>query len=123
MITFLNQETTNVVSFRLEGKITAEDIDKIADVLEPRFNSVENINLYIEIADSFEESFGAILEQGKKSFSVFLPNLGKIKKAAIVSDKSWIKKITDFEGMFVSTKMKGFSMNEKDEAFDWVKSF
>ncbi len=122
MIIFLHQETENVVSFRLEGKITAEDIDKIAGALEPKFNSNEDVNLYIEIADSFEESFGAILEQAKKSLSVFLPNLGKIKKAALITDKSWLRKVADFKDMFFSVDMRGFPMIEKDEAFDWVKS-
>ena len=122
MIDFLHQETETVVSFRLKGKIVAEDIDKIADILEAKFNSENSVNLYIEIDNDLEESFGGILEQAKKAFTVILPNLGKIKKAALVSDKNWLRKITDFKDMFFSMEMRGFSSSEKDEAFDWVKS-
>lgn len=122
MINFLHQETETVVSFRLEGKITAEDIDKIADILEAKFNTEEILNLYIEIDNELEESFGGILEQAKKGFTVILPNLGKIKKSALVSDKNWLRKITDFKDMFFTMEMRGFPSSEKDEAFDWVKS-
>ena len=122
MINFLHQDTTTVVSFRLEGKIVADDIDKIADILEAKFKSEECVNLYIEIDHDLEESFGGILEQAKKGFTVILPNLGKIKKAALVSDKNWLRKITDFKDMFFTMEMRGFPSSEKDEAFDWVKS-
>lgn len=122
MITFLNQELLNIVSFRLEGKISAEDIDEIADILEKKFNSPESVNLYIEIDNDLEESFGGIFEQAKKGFKVILPNLGKIKKAALVSDKDWLRKITSFKDMFFSMEMKGFPSIEKDEAWDWIKS-
>ncbi len=122
MITFLHQDNGNVVSFRLEGKIIAEDIDKIADILEKKFDSEESVNLYIEIDNDLEESFGGVLEQAKKGFTVILPNLGKIKKAALVSDKSWLRKISDFKDMFFTMEMKGFPSIEKDEAFDWVNS-
>lgn len=122
MIIFLNQEIQNLVCFRLEGKISAEDIDEIAEVLEAKFDSEKSINLYIEIDNNLEESFGGIFEQAKKGFTVILPNLGKIKKAALVSDKNWLRKITDFKDMFFSMEMRGFPSVEKDEAFEWVKS-
>lgn len=122
MIDFLHQDTDTVISFRLEGKIVAEDIDKIADLLEAKFDSGESVSLYIEIDNDLEESFGGIFEQAKKAFTVILPNLGKIKKAALVSDKNWLRKITDFKNMFSSMEMRGFPSGEKDAAFDWVKS-
>jgi hypothetical protein len=122
MITLLHQEIGNVVSFRLEGKIDAEDIDKIADILEKKFDSEESVNLYIEIDNDLEESFGGIFEQAKKGFTVILPNLGKIKKAALVSDKGWLRKITDFKDMFFTMEMRGFPSNEKDKAFQWINS-
>lgn len=122
MITFLHQETETVVSFRLEGKIVTEDIDKIADILQEKFNREENVNLYIEIDDDLEESFGGIFEQAKKAFTIILPNLGKIKKVVLVSDKNWLRKITDFKDMFFTMEMRGFPSSEKDEALDWVKS-
>ncbi len=122
MINFLHQEAESVVGFRLEGKIIAEDIDKIADLLQEKFKTDETVNLYIEIDDNLEESFGGILEQAKKGFTVILPNLGKIKKAALISDKSWLRKITDFKDMFVTMEMRGFPSSEKNDAFLWVKS-
>lgn len=120
MITFLETEANEVVSFRLAGTLPAEDIDQIAVVLESKFASEAFVNLYIEIAEDLEESFGAILEHAKVGFSVILPNLGKIKKAALVSDKSWLRKITDFKDMFFSMEMRGFSTVDKSAAIEWI---
>jgi SpoIIAA-like len=122
MITFLNQELSTVIGFRLEGKLSAEDIDRIAEILEQKFDTEESVNLYIEIADDLEESFGAILEHAKVGFTVILPNLGKIEKAALVSDKSWLRNITDFQGMFLSMEIKGFPLDEKEVAVKWINS-
>ncbi|MEZ5425961.1 MAG: STAS/SEC14 domain-containing protein [Pyrinomonadaceae bacterium] len=120
MVNFLHLEIKELLAFHLSGTVSAEDIDLIADSLEEKFDRFDEVNLYIEIDDSLEESFGGILEQAKKGFSVILPNLGKIKKAALVSDKAWLRKITDFKDLFFTMEMKGFSSPEKEEAFKWV---
>ncbi|MCW5958758.1 MAG: STAS/SEC14 domain-containing protein [Pyrinomonadaceae bacterium] len=120
MIAFLHEELPNLVAFRLSGTVSAEDIDQVADRLEKSFDSEEFVNLYVEIDNDLQESFGGISEQAKKGFSVILPNLGKLRKAAVVSDKSWIQKITDFKDMFFSMDMKAFPESESDGAFEWI---
>jgi hypothetical protein len=121
MITFLNHELSFVISFRLEGELSASDIDQVAELLEKKFDSEDSVNLFVEIADDLQESFGAILEHAKVGFTVILPNIGKIKKAALVSDKSWLRNITDFKDMFFSMEIRGFPSIEKDEAIHWVQ--
>ncbi len=121
MIDVFETNNTNLVSFRLSGQIGAEDIDVIADILEKKFDSQEFVDLYIEIADDLEESFGGLFEQAKKGFSVILPNLGKLRKAALVSDKTWLHKVTDFKDIFFSMEMKAFKFPEKEIAREWVE--
>lgn len=120
MITFFAQEQSFVIGFRLEGVLSSEDIDQIAEELLQKFGSEEFVNMFIEIDEDLEESFGAIFEHAKVGFSVILPNLGKIRKAALVSDKSWLRKITDFKDMFFTMEMKAFPMVEKEEAQAWI---
>lgn len=122
MIVFLHEELTNLVAFRLSETVSAEDIDQVADRLEKSFANEDYVNLYVEIDEDLHESVGGILEQAKKGFTVILPNLGKIRRAAVVSDKSWIQKITDFKDMFFSMEMKAFPESSSGEAFVWVSS-
>lgn len=122
MVTFLHEETANMVGFKLQGSITAEDIGIIVDILEKKFESEEKVNLYIEVEEDLDESFGGILEHAKKAFTVVLPNLGKIKKIAMIADKERIQKIMDYKDLFFTIELRGFQSIERESAHDWVKA-
>lgn len=112
-----------MIAVRFKETITAADIDEIADIFEAKLKSSEIVNLYIEVGDSVGETFEGVIEQVKKGFSVILPNLCRIQKAVIVTDKSWLQTAADIKNKLFSIEIKSFPLDEKDEAYEWINSF
>ncbi len=71
--------------------------------------------------DSFEGiEISAIFEEFKYLFEIGISN---IKKAAVVTDKKWVKKIVSIEDkIFKNTEMKCFSIDEQELAIKFLKN-
>jgi hypothetical protein len=47
----------------------------------------------------------------------------KFNRAAVLTDKAWIKLVSEFEGMFIpGLKIKAFGRDQKEEAEEWLSS-
>ena len=68
------------------------------------------------------ESFDGIsLEAFFKDLKFAVSNFGKFDKKAVVTDKSWVKKLGEFsDKLFGSIEIRCFSFEEADKARNWV---
>jgi len=47
----------------------------------------------------------------------------KFNRAAVLTDKTWLKKVSEFEGaLYPDLEIKAFSRDQKAEAEDWLSS-
>jgi hypothetical protein len=108
------------VAYRLEGKITEEEITSVFSIFREKIEQGEKLIVYQEIVSIGGVEFDAMVEKIK-----FLIDFGisHFSKVAVVTQKKWLHKIIDIEDkIFTNVDMKGFSIEEKDKAIEFLKS-
>lgn len=107
----------NVVGFRIDGKINAEDVSRITDVIEARLKRHPKLRVYAEV----KRFSGMSVEAFLKDITFSLRHLKDFEREAIVSDAAWLKKLANIgDRIFPSIEVRHFSVSEKDEALKWI---
>jgi len=117
MVKIIDFENEKVIGMSIDGKIETGDIELVATLCEKKFKKNEKLSIYVEM-----KSFNGIsLEAFFKDLKFGIKNFGKFDKKAVVTDKSWIKKLGNFsDKLFGSIEIKCFSFEEKNEAQKWA---
>ena len=110
----------NRLDIELSGKLNAENMKIALDELVSKSQNIENGKMLYDVIDFHLPSLGAITIE----FSRFPSMLGLMKKfnrAAVLTDKSWLKKVSEFEGaLFPGLEIKAFDRNQRTEAEAWL---
>lgn len=112
----------NRLDIQLSGKLDTEEMKIALDELVSMSENIENGKMLYEIIDFHLPTLGAIVIELSR-----LPSMvGLIKKfdrAAVLTDKAWLKKVSEFEGAFFpDLEIKAFNRNQKEEAEAWLSS-
>ena len=112
----------NRLDIEMSGKLNAEDMKIALDELVSKSKKIENGKMLYEVIDFHLPSLGAI----RIEFSRFPEMLGLMKKfdrAAVLTDKTWLKIVSEFEGaLFPGLEIKAFDIGQKAEAEAWLSS-
>jgi hypothetical protein len=85
-------------------------------------NGIENGTMLYEVGDFKFPSFAAIGVKLSKLPTLF-GFMGKFKKAAVLTDKKWLQKVSEVQGMLIpGLQIKAFSTEEKSAAEAWLTS-
>jgi hypothetical protein len=111
---------TNRLDIEMSGKLNAEDMKIALDEMVSKSKNIENGKMLYDVIDFHLPSLGAITIE----FSRFPSMLGLMKKfnrAAVLTDKAWLKKVSEFEGaLFPGLEVKAFDRDQKAEAEAWL---
>jgi len=112
----------NRLDIELSGKLDTEGMKIALDELVSKSKGMENGKMLYTISDFQIPSLGAIAVELSR-----LPQLfGLIRtfdRAAVLSDKAWIKNMSEFEGaLFPGVEIKAFNLDQKPEAEAWLSS-
>jgi hypothetical protein len=117
MFTLVNGLPEDILGIVVSGKTTEEDYDKLNPLLEKHKAMHGSIKLFVEI-DELNYTAKALWED----FKTGLHYWGDIKMAAIVTDKKWLEKSLETFGLIIpGIKTKGFELQERQKALDWLK--
>lgn len=110
----------NRVDIELSGKLDSDEMKTALDQLVDKSDTIENGTMLYDIIDFQMPSINAIAIELSR-----LPELfGLIKKysrVAVLSDKNWIKKASELEGMLIpGLDIKAFDREQRDEAEKWL---
>jgi hypothetical protein len=120
MLEMIDVGFDKAVAYRLEGKITEEETTSVFSLFKEKIKAGEKLIVYQEIVSIGGVEFDAMVEKFKFLFDFGISHFSKI---AVVTDKKWIHKLVDIEDkIFKNIDMKGFSIEEKDKAIDFLKS-
>ena len=112
----------NRLDIEMSGKLNSEDMKIALDELVSNSKNIENGKMLYEVIDFHFPSLGAIGIE----FSRLPAMLGLMKKfdrAAVLTDKIWLKKVTEFEGaLYPGLEIKAFNIDQKAEAEAWLSS-
>lgn len=110
------------LDIEMSGKLNTEDMKIALDELVSKSENIENGKMLYEVIDFHLPSLGAIgLE-----FSRLPSMLGLMKKfdrAALLTDKTWLKKVSELEGvLYPGLEIRAFNRDQKAEAEAWLSS-
>jgi len=116
----ITKKGTHRLDIELSGKLNSEEMQIALDELVDKSRGIENGKMLYDVIDFHLPSLSAIAIE----FSRLPMMFGFIKKfdrAAVLSDKNWIKKISEFEGMLVpGLEIKTFNRYQKEAAEAWL---
>ena len=96
---------------------------KIAlDELVSRSEKIENGKMLYKVIDFHLPSLGAITIEFFR-FPEMLGLMKKFDRAAVLTDKTWLKTVSELEGVFFpGLEIKAFDRDQKTEAEAWLSS-
>jgi hypothetical protein len=81
---------------------------------------IENGRMLYEVIDFHLPSLAAISIELSR-LPAMLGLMKKFNRAAVLTDKAWLKKISEFEGaLFPGLEIKAFDRDQKAEAEAWL---
>ena len=113
---------TNRLDIEMSGKLNAEDMKIALDELVSKSKNIENGQMLYKIIDFHLPSLGAIGVEFSRLPAMF-GLMKKFDRAAVLTDKTWLKKVSEFEGaLFPGLEIKAFNMSQKADAEAWLSS-
>lgn len=120
MIEIIDIGVENAVAYRVEGKITEEEMISILTLFKEKIEKGEKLIVYQEVVSIGGAELDAMIEKFKFIRDFGISHFGRI---AVVTHKKWLHKIIDLEDkIFRNIDMKGFSFDEKKQAVEFLKN-
>ena len=110
------------LNIEFDGALNSEEMELALDDFISKANGIENGKMLYEIGEFEFPSLAAVGVKLSKLPSLF-GFFGKFKKAAILTDKKWLQKVSEIEGLLIpGLQIKAFSSSEKTAAEDWLST-
>lgn len=110
----------NRVHIEISGKITSEEMRVGIDALIASSDAVTNGEMLCLIHGFELPSLGAFAVELSRLPSLF-GLIRKYDRAAVITDKEWVRKVSEFEGMLIpGFEVKSFALDEKAQAEAWL---
>jgi len=120
MIEMMDIGMADALAYRIEGKITEEDMNTILAIFKEKIEKNQNLIVYQEVVSIGGAEFDAMIEKLKFFLEFGLSHFSRI---AVVTHKKWLHKLVDLEGkLFKGIEMRGFPKEEKDQAIEFLKN-
>jgi hypothetical protein len=113
---------TNRLDIELSGTLNAEEMKIALDELVNKSKDIQNGKMLYTVIDFHLPSLGAIAIEFSRLPSM-LGLLKKFDRAAVLADKTWLKKVSELEAvLYPSLEIRAFDRNQKEEAEAWLAS-
>lgn len=110
----------HVAAFRIAGTLRAEDYDSMIPAIEEKLVHHEKIGIFVDMED-FEDMTGDAIRRDIKYGIDKIGELHRFGRAAIATDKQWIKAATEMADiLFPQLEARVFAVDEKEEALTWA---
>lgn len=113
---------TDRLDIEMSGKLDAEEMKIALDDLVTMSENIDNGKMLYDVIDFHIPSLAAIGIEFSRLPSMF-GLLKKFDRAAVLTDKTWLKKVSELEGaLFPGLEIKAFNRDNKAEAEAWLSS-
>lgn len=120
MLEIIDIGVEKAIAYRLDKKITEDEMASVISMFRRKIDKGEKLIVYQEVAGFGGVEFDAMIEKFKFFKDVGISHFSRI---AVVTHKKWIHQLVDLEGrLFKNIHMKGFSIEEKDKAIEFLKN-
>ena len=119
MLEMIDIGLEKAVAYRLEGKITEDEMLSVLSIFREKIDKGEKLIVYQEVVSIGGAEFDAMIEKFKFFMDVGMSHFSRI---AVVTHKKWLHKLVELEGkLFKNIDMKGFPVEKKDKAIEFLK--
>lgn len=110
----------NRLDIELDGKIDSAEMRAGLDALEELSENMEDGLMLYDIVEFHLPSLEAIVIEISRLPSLF-GLIKKFNKIAVLSDKNWIKKASELEGLLIpGITIKAFDRDQQSDAESWL---
>ena len=118
----ITQNGINRLDIEMSGKLNADEMKTVLDELISKSKNIENGKMLYDVIDYNLPSLGALLIEISRLFEM-LGWMKKFNRAAVLTDKTWLKEASEFEGALIpGLEIKAFDRDQKAEAEAWLSS-
>ena len=122
MLEMIDVGDDRIIAYRFGGKITEEEMTSVLDVFREKIEKGEKLFVYQEVVSIGGAEVDAMIEKFR-FFKELGFNFSHFSKIAVVTHSKWLYKIIDLEDkIFKNVEMKGFPLEEKDKAIEFLKT-
>lgn len=108
------------LDIEMSGKLNAAEMKTALDELEAKSKNIENGSMLYDVVEFHLPSLEAIAIEFSRLPAMF-GLLKKFRRAAVLTDKTWLKKVSELEGaLFPGLEIKAFSRDQKAQAEAWL---
>jgi len=112
----------NRLDIEMSGKLDEESMKVALDDLVSKSKNIEDGKMLYVIIDFQIPTLGAIGIEFSRLPSM-LGLMKKFNRAAVLTDKNWLIKISEFEGaLFPGLEIRAFNIDQKEQAEAWLYS-
>ena len=112
----------NRLDIELSGKLNSEEMKNALDELIEKSKDIEKGKMLYDVIEFHLPSLSAVAIEFSRLPSMF-GFIRKFDRAAVLTDKNWIKKISELEGKLIpGLEIKAFDRDHNDEAEAWLSS-
>ena len=122
MLEMIDLGIEKIIAYRLGGKITEEEMTSVLSIFRERIDKGEKLLVYQEVESIGGAEFDAMIEKFRFFKDVGF-NFSHFSKIAVVTHSKWLHKLVDLEDkIFRNVDIKGFPIDEKDKAIEFLKT-
>jgi len=122
MLEMIDVGDEKIIAYRLGGKITEKEMTAALDIFREKIEKGEKLFVYQEVVSIGGAEIDAMIEKFR-FFKDLGFNVSHFRKIAVGTQSKWLYKIIDLEDkIFKNVEMKGFPVEEKDKAIEFLKS-
>lgn len=120
MLTMIDIGIDNAVAFRMSGKISEDDMQRVLTEAKEKIEQYGRIVIFEQI-DAFDGiEFAALVEEFRYLIHVGIKDIAKV---AVLTDKHWIEKIVSIEDkIFRGIDIKSFAIDETAQAIAFLNN-
>ncbi|SDZ77772.1 STAS/SEC14 domain-containing protein [Microbulbifer marinus] len=112
----------NRLDISMSGKLDSDDMKRALDELAEKADGIEDGQMLFDVIEYQLPSLAAIAVEFSRLPSM-LHFIRQFRKAAVLTDKAWIGKISELEGALIpGLHIKAFGHDQKQEAEIWLAS-
>jgi len=119
--TYTEDPEHKIAELVVDGKVTHEDFNNIAIQLENFIEKHGRIKL-LEVIRTLEGIEASMVWEGIKFDIKNLKHIRHISHCAVVSDIGWLSPISKAAGALISCKIRTFTLDQIDEAREWLQA-
>ncbi|MFW6346021.1 MAG: STAS/SEC14 domain-containing protein [Halomonas sp.] len=120
MLEFITHPAQHVVAMKVGGVVTGRELQQAIDAIEAAKRDHPRVSLLVELDGLRWMTLTALLKDVGYGLTQ-VPDLSRYHRAAVVTDKEWVKHIAHLEDrLFQAIEIRTFPHLEYTDAREWV---